>query len=125
MQKISYYFLDVADLKQNDTHAYDISCNIDGTFTTFEVKNELMVNKKGNVAIEFFSRGKHTGIDVTESDYWLEKIKGEFFLIKTSELRHKIEQKEYDDIKSGGDRGSNTHFYLVKEAKFKSWCKKM
>ena len=36
-----------------------------------EVKRDNWVEKTGNIAIEFESRGKPSGISVTKADYWV------------------------------------------------------
>lgn len=123
--KIRSYFTGAESIEFNNDSDYDILAVIRSEDVTFEVKNELKVNETGNVAIEYFSRGKDSGIRVTKADYWVEKIKGDFLLMRTRELKQKIKDEQYDDMKSGGDPGSGTCFYLVKEARFRSWCEKM
>lgn len=125
LEKIKLRFPGIADLVIKSIAEWDIKGQLNGEPITFEVKNELKVTETGNVAIEFQCRGKNSGIDITQAIHWVEKIRGEFFIIQTEELRKRISRGEYDIIKIGGDAGSNTKFYLVKEEKFKSWCEKM
>jgi hypothetical protein len=42
-----------------------------GTVKTIEVKEDRYHAKSGNFAIEYFSRGKPSGINVTKADYYL------------------------------------------------------
>ena len=91
----------------------------------FEVKNELMVQRTGNVAIEIASRGNPSGIFATRSNFWLEKIRNDFYIIKTFDLKKKLFNAGFDNVRCGGDKGSNTCFFLIKEAKFVSWCTKI
>lgn len=123
--KVEAHFPSVTNITPYDGKEYDFACDIDGVTKTFEVKNELMVTKTGNVAIEYTSRGKDSGIQVTTADYWVEKIRNEFYLLPVAALKEHIQNREYDDDKCGGDRGSKTCFYLVKEQKFLSWCVKL
>ena len=123
---IKRHFTNVTKIDyDNPTKDYDISCEVAGKLQTFEVKNELMVEKTGNIAIEFQCRRKKSGLSITTADFWVEKIRGEFFLIRTEDLRYKISHGEYAIVKTGGDPGSGTMFYLVKENKFKTWCERL
>lgn len=120
--KIITSFPDVTDMTSYGGPEHDLECKVCGLRTTFEVKNELMVTKTGNVAIEFTCRGKPSGIRITTADFWVEKIRGAFYIIRTADLRAHIEANEFDDAKCGGDPGSMTCFYLVAERKFLGWC---
>lgn len=123
--RIKHHFPGLTDVKEYNGKEYDVIGSLDGKTVTFELKNELMVQKTGNVAIEFECRGHKSGIDVTTADYWVESIRDGVYIIPTEELRQRIARQEFDMIKGGGDFRSNTRFYLIKEAKFISWCIKM
>lgn len=72
-----------------------------------EVKHDLQAPKTGNVYVEYFSRGKKSGINTTEADYYCFCIGNTFHLIEVEELKSKC--REYlgtNRDKVGGD--SNT-----------------
>ena len=58
-----------------------------------EVKRDRKLQETGNVYIEYFCRGKPSGIDVTKSRWWAEVLPGEGYgdevvvLIKSDRLR--------------------------------------
>jgi hypothetical protein len=67
----------------------------------------LKAHNTGNVYVEYFSRGKPSGISTSQSDYYCFCIKNTFHLIDSKELKEKC--RKYlgtDRDKAGGD--SNT-----------------
>jgi hypothetical protein len=53
-----------------------------------EVKTDLQAHRTGNIFIEYYSRGKKSGISTTESDWYCFVLSNEkLVLIKTSELK--------------------------------------
>jgi hypothetical protein len=53
-----------------------------------EVKRDLQAIKTGNIYIEYFSRGKPSGLSISEADYYCYFITdGRMFLIETKELK--------------------------------------
>lgn len=59
------------EVRKNHDKRYDISyLNTKGEPRTIEVKNDLEYSKTGNVAIEFESRGKPSGICSSVADIW-------------------------------------------------------
>ena len=120
------HFPDITDLEQSAGRGYDISCRYRERTVTFEVKYDIAVERTGNVAIEYESRGKPTGIAITEADYWVYKFLGQFFVFRTSVLRKKIfEERAYDRQATGGDPGSKTRMFLVEAGKFRGWGKEL
>lgn len=90
------------------------------------MKYDLKVEETGNIAIEYESRGKPTGIAITEADYWVYKFLGQFFIFRTSELKVKLyDEKAFDRKATGGDPGSKTRMFLVRKERFKTWGKKL
>tara|TARA_R100001015_G_C4631436_1_gene193932 strand:- start:2341 stop:2742 length:402 start_codon:yes stop_codon:yes gene_type:complete len=83
-----------------------------------EVKTERgMWMDTGNIAIEYESYGKPSGIMATESDYWLQNLcyKGCIclsFFIKVEHLKKLIEQNTFPSV-SGGDHNASK-MYLLK-----------
>jgi len=108
------------DIVSSTTKEFDIK--IKSLNLTFEVKNDLMAEKTGNIAIEFESRGKPSGVSTTKADYWVYKFSNMFYIIERTVL---VNKGNYSRIVNGGDYGSNTMMYLVKVEAFKSWGEKL
>jgi hypothetical protein len=75
-----------------------------------EVKKDDWTTRSGNVAIEFESRGKPSGIEVTKADFWCHVI-GHFFIISfpvdfLRQVCNKL-KNESRYVKSIGDRDAN------------------
>ena len=77
-----------------------------------EVKRDNWVGRTGNVAIEYKSRGKPSGIATTQADYWIIMFSREYqdkfmFIIETQRLKE-VTKKYFNkgSIKKMGD--SNT-----------------
>lgn len=79
----------------------------------FEVKNDLKGDKTGNMSIEYMSRGKSSGIDVTKANYFVEKFKGTFYVIETESLRQAIKEKKYyrTNVRGGDLDTSISHLF--------------
>lgn len=83
-----------------------------------EVKSERgMWMKTGNIAIEFESYGKPSGIAATEADYWFHKLcVGEdvfaTLVFKTENLKRIIKNLDYVKVVKGGDNYASK-MYLV------------
>ena len=56
---------------------------------TIEVKYDLQAMKTGNVYIEYFSRGKASGISTSQADYYCFCIGDTFHLIQSSILKER------------------------------------
>lgn len=111
-----------ADIERSTSKGYDFKILSKGW--TFEVKNDLMAERTGNVAIEYESRGKATALAATTAEFWVYKFAGSFFAFRTEFLKKKLfEEKQFFKAVSGGDAGSNTKMFLVKVEVFKSWGK--
>jgi len=101
---------------------FDILAKIEEKEYSFEVKEDFMSWKTGNVALEFECRGKPSGILTSEANFYIYKIHGKngihFYLFKTKTLKEMVEKKEFHRIVSGGDEGSNSMNYLFKYENF-------
>ena len=120
--KVHFSITDDADFEIYNKTEYDIK--IISKNLTFEVKNDLMATKTGNVAIEYECRGNVSGINATEADFWLQKYNNKFHMVETSKLKDEILTKrnfDRDFSSGGGDAGSNTKMYLVAIPKFETW----
>ncbi len=122
IERLQVHFPEISDFKQSTTKGYDIEAILDGQRITFEVKNDLMAHKTGNVAIEYECRGQSSGLATSTADYWIYKFDNTFFLFKTVLLRQYLfEDKLYFREVTGGDPGSYTKMYLVKVVEFRKW----
>ena len=83
-----------------------------------EVKSEKgMWIDTGNIAIEYKSYGKPSGIEATESDYWFHNlcVDGDIYatlVFKTDTLRKLIDSLDKKKVVSGGDHKASK-MYLV------------
>jgi len=91
-----------------------------------EVKSERDVwQKTGNIAIEYESYGKASGINATESDYWFHNlcIGDETFatlVFDTHSLRRIINNLDYKRSVSGGDNNASRMYLLNLQKLFSS-----
>lgn len=109
------------NIDHDKRYEYDVLARRNKYTFTFEVKNDLMATKTGNVAIEYRNsrQDKPSGIDRTTADFWCHKIDGKIYICKVKDLLKFIEtNKPFKVIKSGGD--SNADIYLYKKDKFLS-----
>lgn len=97
-----------SNIEGNNDGKYDISyINRMGDIRTAEVKNDLQWHITGNVAIEYESRGKASGISTSKADCWyyvLDKI----YHCSTGDLRvYLIEHWDrFRRVKGGDDNTS-------------------
>ena len=91
-----------------------------------EVKSERDVwQKTGNIAIEYESYGKPSGINATESDYWFHNLcVGEdvfaTLVFDTNSLRRIIDNLDYKKSVSGGDNNASRMYLLNLQKLFSS-----
>jgi hypothetical protein len=90
-----------------------------------EVKADFRSAETGNAAVEFESRGKPSGITVTQADYWVMNFSGEWYSIRVEKLLELIGQRKFFREVSGGDRGSNTKMFLFRLPYLKSQMVKL
>lgn len=94
---------------------YDIKLVTTFQSVWLEVKEDFACKKYGNIAIEFSSRGKDSGIITTRAKFWLIKAHtpsgAELMSIRTADLRKLIDEKKYKRVASGGD-GKTSQMYL-------------
>tara|TARA_R110002020_G_C16125361_1_gene760672 strand:+ start:68 stop:499 length:432 start_codon:yes stop_codon:yes gene_type:complete len=83
-----------------------------------EVKSERgMWMKTGNIAIEYESYGKPSGINATEADYWFHNLcvgEGTFatLVFDVPSLRRIIDKLDYKRSVSGGDNNASRMYLL-------------
>jgi hypothetical protein len=111
-------------IDSNHDNKYDIKMLTKGKETTYEVKTDVKcapLFDTGNIFIEFESRGKASGIVVTQAKWFVTYFKylNELWFIKSDELRTLITNNEFPIFRDAGDIGSATHGYLIKRKDFK------
>ena len=91
-----------------------------------EVKSERDIwQKTGNIAIEYESYGKPSGINATESDYWFHNlcIGDDVFatvVFKTKNLKKIINNMDYKRSVAGGDHNASKMYLLNLKKLFSS-----
>ena len=86
-------------------------------FLTFEIKTDVLVSPTrdtGNLFIEVQSRGKKSGIQVTQANWFLYYLKhlNELWAIKPQDLLALIRTGAFSTVE-GGDHGSGTRGVLI------------
>ena len=77
-----------------------------------EVKSDRRTGETGNIYIEYWSRGKPSGISTSQSDYYVYKVAEDTaVIISTNQLKKKLKQlveegKARMDVK-GGDNNTS------------------
>ena len=86
-------------------------------YSTIEVKYDLKALKTGNVYVEYFSRGKQSGISKSKADYYCFAFGETFHLIKTSDLKDRCRKYlNTDRDRVGGDNNTSKGILLpIKE----------
>lgn len=114
-------------LSSNNDNKYDIKmCDANGLELTYEIKTDVKcapLFDTGNIFIEFESRGKASGVVVTEADWFVTYFKylNEAWFIKSDKLKELILENDFPTFKDAGDIGSATHGYLIKRKDFKKY----
>jgi hypothetical protein len=115
-------------LSDNKTNSHDIIIQFPRKTLSFEIKTDVFVSKHydtGNMFIEYESRNKPSGISVCKADYFITYFKylNEVWMIKTKDLRNLINNATHRIFKNAGDKGSNTHGYLIPRQKYQEHFK--
>jgi hypothetical protein len=110
----------------NNDNKYDLKMVTKGKETTYEIKTDVKVAPvydTGNIFIEYESRGKASGISVTQADWFVTYFKylKEIWFIKSETLKQLISENEFPVFYDAGDVGSATHGYLIKRKDFKEY----
>lgn len=111
-------------MESNHDNKYDIKLLKDSKPITYEIKTDVICSMKrdtGNLFVEFKSRGKDSGISVTQADWFVTYYPylKEIWFIKSNELKTLIQNNNFHVIKNAGDIGSATHGYLIPRKQFK------
>ena len=97
-----------------DNSDYDFKFNFNNILEMkFEVKTDNRMNKTGNVFIEYESNNKKSGIETTQSDYYIITDKVEYFLIEVILLKQLINDDK--NILKIYNNKTNNRGYLLKK----------
>jgi hypothetical protein len=115
-------------LADNKTNSHDVVIQFPKKTLSFEIKTDVFVSPyydTGNMFIEYESRNKPSGISVCRADYFITYFKylNELWMIKTTDLQNLINSVNFRVFKNAGDKGSNTHGYLIPRKKYKQHFK--
>jgi len=118
-------YLNFDTFEFNDTSSHDIKIIKDGIETLIEVKSETLAYKTGNICIEYFCRGKPSGISVTKSEYYyIYVVKDDkeyrLFKIPVEDIKTIIKNKLYIRECNGGD-DMMSKMYLIKIDNIKNY----
>jgi hypothetical protein len=78
-----------------------------------EVKRDSWVSRSGNIAIEYESRGKPSGIATTKADYWIIIFSGEYqdkvMWVFETQLLKKVSREYFKkgNVKAMGDNNTS------------------
>lgn len=108
------------DIQFNDDGRYDLRYRKAGKRFTLEIKEDLMATTTGNVAIELFSRGKHSGICSSIADSWCYVIGESLYFISRAELLRNLIENGYRQVR-GGDNDSSS-LILIPLKSFRKIC---
>lgn len=114
-------------ISENKDYRYDLLMSYKEREVTYEIKTDVYVSPEkdtGNLVVEYESRGKDSGINVTEADYYVYYMPklNEIWNISMQDLRQLISDNNFKKV-VGGDEGSDTKMYLIKRAKYKKYFK--
>jgi hypothetical protein len=113
---------DTIEIKDGYFPDYDVLYTYQGVTSTIECKRDRWTHKTGNIAIEFESYGKPSGIRTTKAEHYFYFVAetNHFYIIPTSEIRKQVKRKAFTSIKRVGDNGRNL-VYLFPERIFENF----
>jgi hypothetical protein len=84
---------------------------------TVEVKRDFRASQTGRVFVEFFCRGKPSGISTTEADFWCFILDGETAIMLPTSKLERLANKAADNnqVVCGGDNNLS-HGVLIEVA---------
>lgn len=117
---ITNYRIMEGNFKEFDTISVE-----DGKIVLREFKADRIAHTTGNLAIEFMSHFKPSGINVTTADYWCHYVIGteELYNIPVTVLKDMLNRQLYHEIKHIG-MGENKTIFLIKKDLLKDYLLK-
>ena len=127
-EKVAEYLITKGSkfIDSNKDNRYDIKMLTNDKEITYEVKTDVKcapLFDTGNIFIEFESRGKASGVSVTQADWFVTYFLyfEELWFIKSKDLKYLVKTYDFPKFYNAGDIGSNTHGYLIKRKDFKKY----
>lgn len=111
-------------ISHNNDNKYDFLMRHNNVEIKYEIKTDMLISPNrdtGNMFIEKECRGKKSGIEVTESDWFVMYLFffSEIWYIKTENLKSLIAANNFR-LGVGGDHDSKSTGYLINRNKFRS-----
>jgi len=105
--------------------SYDLKMSYKGQEYTYEIKTDTYARDTGNMVIEFECRGKASGINATQADYFTYFFPhlGEIWNIRCDRLRWLINETRPHIFENAGDQGSGTKLYRLKKNEVRDYFK--
>lgn len=112
-------YLKFDEYEFNDDNRYDIKITKNNIVKLIEVKKEKLASKTGNIVIEYFCRGKPSGINVTQAEVYYYYVVSEdgyrLFKIPVIDIKNMIKNKLYvRDCIGGDDMASKMYLIRIK-----------
>ena len=116
--------LNLKYIEDNKDIRYDLIMNSPKGEVSYEIKTDVYCfpdADTGNIFIEYECRGKDSGINATNADFFVTLFfhMNEIWYIKTDKLKRLIAENDFRTTENSGDAGSNTKGYLIPRYKFK------
>lgn len=118
METLNY--LDYDEFEFNDDNKYDIKIIKNNIETLVEVKSEKRSGLTGNICIEYYCRGKPSGIATTQAHYYYSYViysdkPYRLFKIPVVDLKQMIKNKLFvRDCIGGDDMASKMYLFSIK-----------
>lgn len=107
------------------TNEYDLKMSYNNKEYTYEIKTDVYKKNTGNLVIEFESRNKPSGINVTRADFFVTYFPflGEIWNISSNSLKMLINDIKPKVFEHSGDQNSNTKLYRLKKSEVAQYFK--
>jgi hypothetical protein len=111
------------EIKKGKFLPYDVIDNT--TQIKYEVKADRYTYKTGNICIEFECNNKPSGINTSESDYYIYFVvcpndEYDLYKIPTKSIKRRIKTNLYKKVMYGGDNNASK-FYLFDKMHFEKF----
>lgn len=115
-QKVKEFLLTkkAIEIKENYDGKYDLMFEILDKVYTIEIKHDYLYKKTGNVAIEFKSRGKNSGIETTKASIWCYILDEDLYFAKTKKIKTFLLTNNFKKIKGGDENTSEMYLIPLK-----------
>jgi hypothetical protein len=100
------FSIGATDINYCDDNRFDLRFTLDGTVYTLEVKEDLLWEETGKVALEYHSRGKDSGVRTSKADIWCYVIGEDLYFSPLSRVKQAVEDNIYFR-RIGGDNNTS------------------